>query len=252
MARKLRADVPRVEADDRFIVVLADLAASSTPAAAHSRVGKTALRVKIVAVAACVALVSVGAAYGDQFGDDGRAPVGPTDTVDPASPGEPDERFEENDEDLAPHDLNEGRETHPNGGAGNGVPNDTGLPDSGVEFSRPEAPAPQGQAGQAGAEQDQTDPKASDSQGGDSQGSPASDDSTDPAHDSTDPAHDSTDPAHDSSGPADDADPRPDVDPRPDADPDDPDTDAEASDADPDADPDDPDAARDSGPEVND
>jgi hypothetical protein len=222
-ARRLRADVPRVEADDRFIAVLADLAASSTPAAAHSRVGKTALRVKIAAVAACVALVSVGAAYGDQFGGDGRAPAGPTDTVDPASPSEPDERFEEPDGDLAPHELDEGPEAHPNGGARNGDQHDPGLQDHGVEGSQPVAPAPQGQAGQAGAEQDQTDPKVSNSQG-----SSAPDDSTDPANDS--------------SGPADNADPRSDVDP------DDPDTDAEASDADPDLD---LDAARGSDAEVD-
>ena len=203
--RYLRADIPRVEADDRFIAVLADLAASSTPAADHSRVGSTALPVKIAAVIASVALVSVGAAYAvDRLGGDGRAPVGPTHTVDPASPSEPDERFEEDDEDLAPHDLDEGPEHHPNG-TGNSVQDHTVLPDSGVEGSQPEVPAPQGQGGQDGAEQDQTDPKV-----GGSQGSPAPDDSTDPANDS--------------SGPADDADPRPEVDPA------DRDTDADPSD----------------------
>ena len=205
IGRYLRADTPRVVANDRFIAVLANLAASSTPAADHSRVGRAALRVKIAAVIVSVALVSVGAAYAvDRLGGDQRAPVGPTHTVEPASPSEPDERFEEDDEDLAPHDLDEGPEHHPNG-TGNSVQDHTVSPVSGVEGSRPEAPAPQGQTGQDGAEQDQTDPNVSDSQG-----SPAPDQSTDPANDS--------------SGSADDADPRPEVDPV------DPDTDANASD----------------------
>jgi hypothetical protein len=227
-ARRLRADVPRVEADDRFIAVLADLAASSTPAAAHSRVGKTALRVKIAAVAACVALVSVGAAYGDQFGGDGRAPVEPTDTVDPASPSEPvspaepDERFEEEDGDLAPHELDEDLEPHPNGGSTYGDQDDQGLPDNGVEGSQPVAPAPPGQGGQDNAGQNGSDPKGNDPEG------------TVPAPDPPDrPDH--ADGA--SSGP--------------DTDPDDPDTDAEASDAEvPDA-AGDPDAARGGDAEVD-
>jgi hypothetical protein len=211
-ARSLRAVVPRVDADDRFIAVLADLAASSTPAADHSRVGKTGLRVKIAAVTASVALVSVGAAYGDQFGSVERAPVGPTDTFDPASPSgpaspsEPDEGFEENDEDFAPHDLDEGPEHHPNGRAGNGVHVDPGVQDSGVEGSPPLAPAPPGQAGQDEPAQEESHPRSTEPEG-----STAPDDDPAANPDQTD-------------GP--DADPDAD----PEADPDPADTDADPSD----------------------
>lgn len=165
-ARYLRADVPHVAADDTFIAILADLAASSTPAAGGSRVGKTALRARIAAVTASVALVSVGAAYAvDRLGGDERAPVGPTHTVDPASPSEPDDRYEENDEDLAPHDLDEGQEQEPNGGAGQVDQDDGGLPADEVEDGNPAVPAPHGHAGQAGADQHQSDPMGSEPKG---------------------------------------------------------------------------------------
>ena len=148
-ARYLRADIPRVAADDRFIAALADLARSSTPAPERSRAGKTALRGRLAAVTASVALVSVGVAFAvDQVGVEERAPVQDNDTVDPAGPSEPAERYEERDEDLAPHDL-VGREHPPQGATGTGDPDDTGLGDGGVERSVPEAPAQQGQAGQA-------------------------------------------------------------------------------------------------------
>jgi hypothetical protein len=198
----LRADIPRVPADDRFIAVLADLAASSTPASDRSRVSRTALRVKIAAVTASVALVSVGAAYAvGRFGGDERAPVGPTDTVEPASPSEPGERYEQQDGDLAPHDLDEGPETHSHGGATKGDEGDPGLQDNGVEGRQPVASAPQDPAGHHDAEQNQSDPQGSDPEGG--------------AAPDPDPT--------DSSGHGDNADTDPDVDP------DDPDTDAEAS-----------------------
>ena len=154
-ARYLRADIPRVAADDRFIAVLADLAESSTPAPERSRAGRTALRGRLVAITASVALVSVGVAFAvDQVGVEQRAPVQDNDTVEPAGPSEPAERYEERDEDLAPHDV-EGREHQPRRGTGTGDPDDTELRDDGVERSVPEAPAQQGQAGQADADVDQ-------------------------------------------------------------------------------------------------
>jgi hypothetical protein len=206
-AKYLRAEIPRVAADDTFVAILADLAASSTPAPGRSRVGKTALRVRIAAVTASVALVSVGAAYAvERFGGDERAPVGPSDTVDPASPSEPDDRVEQDDGDLAPHDLDEGRENEPIGGAATGHGDDTGLPDGGLEGSNPETPAvvpaPQGRDG-TDTDQDQSGPA-----GG-------------PKGNSTPDTPDDT-PGH-TPQPTDD----------PDADPADPDTDADPSDADP-------------------
>ena len=200
--RRFRALPPTT----RFIAILADLAASSTPAPGRSRVGKTALRARIAAVTASVALVSVGAAYAvDRFGGDERAPVGPTDTVDPASPSEPDDRVEQDDGDLAPHDLDEGREHDPYGGAGTGHEDDTGLPDAGVEGSNPEAPAapavpaPQGQSD---ADQDRSDPRGSGPKGNatpdDAPGDtpqPTDDPDADPADPETDPDPSDADPS---------------------------------------------------------
>ena len=214
-ARYLRADIPPVTADDRFIAVLADLAASSTPASDRSRVGKTALRFRIAAGAVSVALVSVGAAYAvDQFGTQERAPVEPTDTIDPAGPSEPAGPYENRVKDRAPLDSDEGREHQPDGSAGNDDQDDTGFQDEEVEGGQPEAPAQQGQAAQDDPEQQESDPT-----GNDPDGSP---------------------------DPADDADTNPD------ADPGGPDTDAEDSDAEETDDRDEPDADRDRDDEVDD
>lgn len=226
-ARYLRAEIPHVAADDRFIAVLADLATSSTPAPERTRAGRTALRGRLAAVTASVALVSVGVAFAvDQVGVEQRAPVQDNDTVDPAGPSEPAERHEERDEDLAPHDLDEGREHHPQGGAGTSEPDDTGLPDDGVQRRLPEAPVQQGEAGQADAHVDQGN--------GDADGS-GSDGNADPGG----PPGDTPQPTDD---PTDD----------PDADPDDetdgPGTDAEAGDAEEAGA--DPDAERDTDAEV--
>lgn len=204
-ARRLRADIPRVPADDWFIATLADLAASSTPATDRSRVGKTALRVKIAAVTASVALVSLGAAYAvDQLGGDERTPVGPTHTVDPASPSEPAEEREERDEDLAPHDLDEGQEHQPLGDTRTGEQDETGSPSVGAEGSSVHAPVPQGPTGGHDA-----DPK-----GAEPESNSSPDDASEPA---SDPA-----PGHT---------PRPTTEPEADPDADPADTDAEPSNA---------------------
>ena len=231
-ARYLRAEIPRVAADDRFIAVLADLARSSTPAPERSRAGRTALRGRLAAVTASVALVSVGVAFAvDQVGVEQRAPVQDNDTVDPAGPSEPAERYEERDEEIAPHDL-EGREHQPQGGTGTGDLDDTGLGDDGVERSVPEAPAQRGQAGQADTDVDQGKgaPEGSGPEGNaDPGGAPG---------DTPQPTDQPTD------------DPTDDPDAEPDDDPDDPDTDADPGDAE-EADAD-PDTERDTDAEVQD
>jgi hypothetical protein len=179
IVRYLRADTPRVTVDDRFIALLADLARASIPAAEPPRIGKTALRVRIAAVTASVALVSLGAAYAaERYGGSEREPVGPTQTVDPASPSEPAGPYENRVRDRVPHDSDGGRAHNHYPGAEHTDQGGEGSHHDGVEGSTPEAPAPPGQSGQ-----DPVAPGESVPQGNDPEGSAAPQDDPDQADD---------------------------------------------------------------------
>jgi hypothetical protein len=78
--RWLRAQIPPVEVDDRFLAALCDLAASSVPSAGPSA-RRSTIRVQIAAAAASVALISGGAAVAANHL--GNAPQAPTPEGDP-------------------------------------------------------------------------------------------------------------------------------------------------------------------------
>jgi len=102
MERLLRADIPPESADDAFIGALAQLAASSVSAAAAAPIRGKRMGVRVAAVAASVAMISAGAAFGVQHLGD-NSPVPGRESNDPSQPTDS----------TVPADSGTGRGEHP-------------------------------------------------------------------------------------------------------------------------------------------